>query len=60
MCRVLRVASHAKKKRKTQQNPPKDPLGHQIRFMNKEEGAGLPCVGFKTDLLVRVVKTEAN
>ena len=49
-CRVLRVASHAKssRKKKSQQNPPpKDPLGHQIRFKTIENGIGLPCVNFK-------------
>ena len=34
-------------KKKNQQKPSKDPLGHQIWFKTKEEGAGLPCVSFK-------------
>ena len=44
------MASHAKsseKQKKTQQNLPKDPLGHQIRFKTIEKGVGLPCVDFK-------------
>ena len=59
----LRVVSHAKsneKQKKSQQNPPKDPLVHQIRFKTKEEGVGLPCVDFKNDLLVGAVKTKVN
>ena len=62
-CRVLRVASHAKsngKQKKSQQNPPKDPLGHQIRFKTIEKGAGLPCVGLKNRSIDRGTKTEAN
>ena len=62
-CRVLSVASHAKsngRQKKSQQNPPKDPLGHQIRFKTIEKGMGLSCVGFKTDLLVRAAKIEVN
>ena len=55
------MASHAKVevKKNLNKNPLKDPLGHQIRFKTKEEGARLPCVCFKTDLLVRLVKTKA-
>ena len=34
-------------KKKSQPKPPKDPLGHQIWFKTKDEGEGLPCVGFK-------------
>ena len=37
----------ATEKKKSQQNPPKDPLGNKIWFINKDEGAGLPYVGFK-------------
>ena len=37
----------AENKKKSQQNPPKDPLGHLIPFYTKERGARLPCVGFK-------------
>ena len=37
----------AKNKKKSQQNPPKDPLGHHIWFKTIEKGAGLPCVSFK-------------
>ena len=35
------------KNKKSQQNPPKDPLGHQIGFYTKKSGAGLPRVDFK-------------
>ena len=31
----------------TKQNPPKDPLGHQIRFKTIEKDVGLLCVDFK-------------
>ena len=44
------MASLAKsngKQKKIQHNPPKDPLGHQIRFKTIEKSAGLPCVDFK-------------
>ena len=43
------MASRAKSngKKKSQQNPPNDPLRHQIRFKTIEKGMGLPCVGFK-------------
>ena len=45
--------------KKSQQNPPKDPLWHQIRFKTIEKGAGLPCLSFK-NRLVESTKTEVN
>ena len=41
-------------------NPPKDPLGHQIRFKTKERVQDYLVTVSKTDLLVGVVKIEAN
>ena len=49
-----------KNKKKSQQNPPKDPLGHQIWYKTKENGAGLPCAGLKTQSTSRVANTKAN
>ena len=47
-------------KKKTQQNPPKVPLGHQIRFKTKERVKNYLVLVSKTDLLVGAVKTEMN
>ena len=37
----------AENKKKSEQNPPKDPLGHQIQLKTIVKGAGLPYISFK-------------
>ena len=50
----------AENKKKSQQNPPKDPLEHQIWFYTKERAGDYLVSVSKTDLLVLAAKTKVN